>query len=180
MIPTEPTPYSADETNRLLIQSKDTAYAPDVMVRRLAAQLASCEAARAAEAAARRRAEERLNWLLKNVPVETLAHLFPPTDIGRTVAEQIDHELTFAPMGKYDVSAAPIRPPPPGAEPKEPTTLQERDAAYEILVELSKLMTRDDGQDPEAWWIELREEHAQMIRKIAKRITREERDKKET
>ncbi len=73
----------------------------------------------AAQDEARRKAEERLNWLLKNVPVETLAHLFPPTDIGKTVAEQIDHELTFAPMGKYDVSAAPIRPPFPARDKKE-------------------------------------------------------------
>ncbi len=60
MIPTEPTPYSADETKQLLAEVKDYQVP---FVEALASQLASCERARAAESEARRRVEERVRHM---------------------------------------------------------------------------------------------------------------------
>lgn len=43
---------------------------------------------------------------------------------------------------------------------------EENAAMHEALAIIADNLTNDDGQDPEAWWLELNAEQAAMIREI--------------
>lgn len=44
---------------------------------------------------------------------------------------------------------------------------EERDSCIELFASIEKLMTNDDGIDPEAWWVEFGPDEAQLIRTLA-------------